>query len=190
VVALLAADGKADPGRVGMGGLSFGSEVTLWTLMHSDAIAAASVSSISPTPSYYLLNSLREAFRTNLRLMWQLGAPDETPERWKEISPAFRIERIRVPILFQLPEQEYRMLLDYALPLLRRNQGDLYVFPEEAHIKFQPRHKLAAYERNIDWFRFWLQAYEDPEPAKVEQYRIWRRMRAQASGENGERMSP
>lgn len=187
VVALLAAHEKADPGRVGMGGLSFGSEVTIWTLMHSNAIAAASVSSISPTPSYYLLNSLREAFRTNLRLMWQLGAPDETPERWREISPAFQLDRIRAPILFQLPEQEYRMLLDYALPLLRRKQGDLYVFPEEAHIKFQPRHKLAAYERNIDWFRFWLQEYEDPDPAKAGQYRIWRQMRAGNREERGER---
>lgn len=182
VVALLAADGKVDPGRVGMGGLSFGSEVTLWTLMHSDVVKAASVGSISPTPSYYLLNSLREAFRTNLRLMWQLGAPDETPGRWREISPAFQLDRIRAPILFQLPEQEYRMLLDYALPMLRRNQGDLYVFPEEAHIKFQPRHKLAAYERNLDWFRYWLQAYEDPDPAKAGQYRIWRQMHPQGSG--------
>lgn len=181
VVALLAADGKADPGRIGMGGLSFGSEVTLWTLMHSDVVTAASVSSISPTPSYYLLNSLREAFRTNLRLMWQLGAPAETPGRWEEISPAFQLGRIRAPILFQLPEQEYRMLLDYALPLVRREQGDLYVFPEEAHIKFQPRHKLAAYERNIDWFRFWLQGYEDRDPAKDGQYRIWRKMRERAS---------
>ncbi len=182
VVAALAAEGKVDPDRVGMGGLSFGSEVTLWTLMHSDVVAAASVSSISPTPSYYLLNSLRAPFRSNLQLMWQLGAPDETPERWKTISPAFQLDRVRVPVLFQLPEQEFRMLLDYALPLLRRKQGDLYVFPEEAHIKFQPRHKLAAYHRNIDWFRFWLQAYEDPDPGKTVQYRLWRQMRAHGSG--------
>jgi hypothetical protein len=130
VVALLSAEGRIDRNRVGMGGLSFGSEVTLWTLTHSDVVSVASVSSISTTPSYYLLNSLRDAFRTNLRLMWQLGAPEETPERWREISPVFQLDRIRAPILFQLPEQEFRMLLDYALPLLRRHQGDLYVFPE------------------------------------------------------------
>ncbi|WP_434211929.1 Atxe2 family lasso peptide isopeptidase [[Pseudomonas] boreopolis] len=179
VVALLSAQGRIDRSRVGMGGLSFGSEVTLWTLAHSDVVAAASVSSISTTPSYYLFNSLREAFRTNLARMWQLGAPEETPERWKEISPVFRLDRIRAPILFQLPEQEFRMLLDYAVPLLRRYQGDLYVFPEEAHIKFQPRHKLAVYERNTDWFRFWLQDYEDPSLDKAGQYRVWRNMKSQ-----------
>lgn len=180
VVAYLSAKGRIDRSRVGMGGLSYGSEVTLWTLAHSDVLTAASVSGVSVTPSYYLYNSLRDAFSVNLDRMWQLGAPEQTPERWREISPVFHLDRIRAPILFQLPEQEYRMTLDYALPLVRKRQGDMYVFPEESHIKFQPRHKLAVYERNIDWFRFWLQGYEDPSPMKAGQYRIWRRMKAEA----------
>jgi len=25
----------------------------------------------------------------------------------------------------------------------------------------------------VDWFRFWLQDYEDPDPAKAEQYKRW-----------------
>jgi dipeptidyl aminopeptidase/acylaminoacyl peptidase len=162
---------------VGMGGLSYGSEVTLWTLAHSDVVSAASVSSISPTPAYYLFNSLRAAFRSNLRKLWQLGAPAETPKQWKLISPLYHLDRIRAPILFQMPEQEYRMALDYALPLMSRHQADIYVFPDETHIKFQPRHKLAVYERNVDWFRFWLQGYEDPTPEKAGQYRIWREIR-------------
>lgn len=179
VVKLLSAEGRIDRARVGMGGLSYGSEVTLWTLAHSDVVKAASVSGISVTPTYYLFNSLRDAFRSTLRQLWQLGAPDETPKRWKKISPAYQLDRIRAPILFQLPEQEYRMTLDYALPLVRRHQADIYVFPDETHIKYQPRHKLAVYERNVDWFRFWLQGYEDPDPAKQKQYVHWREMRDQ-----------
>jgi hypothetical protein len=31
--------------------------------------------------------------------------------------------------------------------------------------------------RNIDWFRFWLQGYEDPNPVKKQQYAHWREMR-------------
>jgi dipeptidyl aminopeptidase/acylaminoacyl peptidase len=176
VVKLLSAEGRIDRTRVGMGGLSYGSEVTLWTLAHSDVVTAASVSGVSVTPTYYLFNSLRDAFRSNLREVWQLGAPNETPERWKELSPAYQLGRIEAPVLFQMPEQEYRETLDYALPLVRRQQADIYVFPDETHIKFQPRHKLVAYERNVDWFRFWLQGYEDPSPGKVGQYRIWREM--------------
>lgn len=177
VVKSLSAERRIDRTRVGMGGLSYGSEVTLWTLAHSDVVTAASVSSISVTPTYYLFNSLRDAFRSNLQKLWQLGAPDETPKRWKEISPAYQLDRVRAPILFQLPEQEYRMTLDYALPLVRRHQGDIYVFPDEPHIKFQPRHKLAVYERNVDWFRFWLLGYEDPDPAKRKQYTHWQEMK-------------
>ncbi|MHB1057903.1 MAG: Atxe2 family lasso peptide isopeptidase [Rhodanobacter sp.] len=181
VVRLLSAEGRIDRTRVGMGGLSYGSEVTLWTLTHSNAVSVASVSSMSVTPTYYLFNSLRGAFRSNLRKLWQLGAPDETPERWREISPTYNLDKIRAPILFQMPEQEYRMALDYALPLMRRHQADMYVFPDEPHIKFQPRHKLAVYERNIDWFRFWLQGYEDPNPDKAGQYRIWHGMKTKAA---------
>ena len=177
VVKLLSDEGRIDRTRVGMGGLSYGSEVTLWTLAHSNVVSAASVSGISVTPTYYLFNSLREAFRSNLRQQWQLGAPDETPKRWREISPAYQLDRIKAPVLFQLPEQEYRMTLDYALPLMRRHRADIYVFPDETHIKFQPRHKLAVYERNVDWFRFWLQGHEDPSPEKAGQYRLWRGMK-------------
>jgi dipeptidyl aminopeptidase/acylaminoacyl peptidase len=176
-VKMLSAEGRVDRTRVGMGGLSYGSEVTLWTLAHSGVVTAASVSSISVTPTYYLFNSLRDAFRSNLRKVWQLGAPDETPKRWREISPKYQLDRIKAPVLFQMIEQEYRMALDYALPLKRRHQADIYVFPDEPHIKFQPKHKLAVYERNVDWFRFWLQGYEDSSPWKVEQYRIWRGMK-------------
>ena len=71
--------------------------------------------------------------------------------------------------------------LDYAVPLLRADRADLYVFAHEPHQKFQPRHKLAVYERNLDWFRFWLMGTEDPDPAKASQYAYWRLMRARAS---------
>lgn len=177
VIELLSAKGGIDRSRVGMGGLSYGSEATMWTVMHSNLLAAASVTSPSITPNWYLFNSLRESFRSGAKKNWQLGTPEETPEQWRAISPVFNLDKIQVPILFQMPEQEYLVALEYTLPLICRHQGDVYVFPNEPHIKFQPRHKLAAYERNLDWFRFWLQGYEDPIPAKADQYKRWRVMK-------------
>lgn len=179
VVDLLASKGEIDRTKVGMGGLSFGTEATLWTVMKSDLLAAASVTSIGMSRNYYLFASMRgDAFSKPLKKFWQLGAPDETPERWRVLSPAENLDTIKAPILMQMPEQEYVMALDYAVPLMRDHRADLYVFPDEPHQKFQPRHKLAAYERNIDWFRFWLQGYEDPDPAKREEYKRWRVMKA------------
>jgi dipeptidyl aminopeptidase/acylaminoacyl peptidase len=178
VIDLLASKGEIDRTRVGMGGLSFGTEVTLWTVMKSDLLAAASVTSPMMSRNWYLFASMKgDAFLKPMKEFWQLGAQDETPERWRVLAPARNLDAIKAPILMQMPEQEYEMALDYAIPLIREHRADLYVFPNEPHQKFQPKHKLAAYERNLDWFRFWLQGYEDPDPAKQAQYAHWREMK-------------
>jgi dipeptidyl aminopeptidase/acylaminoacyl peptidase len=183
VVDLLASKGEIDRTKVGMGGLSFGTEATLWTVMKSDLLAAASVTSIGMSRNYYLFGTMRgEVYLRPLKEFWQLGSPEETAERWRLLSPAANLDKIKAPILMQMPEQEYVMALDYAIPLIRDQRADLYVFPNEPHQKFQPRHKLAAYERNIDWFRFWLQGYEDPDPAKRAEYKRWRVMKAAGVG--------
>ena len=176
LIDVLANRGLADRSRVGMGGLSFGSEVTMWAVMHSSLVSVASVASPQFEPSNYWFNNVRGRDHGRLlREVWDLGAPDETPERWRLISPALNVRRIGVPLLLQLPEQESR----YAIELFARlsqspTPTELYVFPDEPHIKVQPRHRLAVYRRNLDWFRFWLQGYEDPDPAKADQYRRWR----------------
>jgi hypothetical protein len=178
-VGVLVSRGEVDPRHIGMGGLSYGSAVTLWVAANSGLVSAASLSSPIVSPNYYLFGSLKgDVFSDGLREIWGLGAPDETPERWRVLSPVFNLDRLNLPILMQMPEQEYMQALDYAVPLIRSHRGDLYVFPNEPHQKFQPRHKLAAYERNLDWFRFWLQDYENSDPSKAEQYLHWREMRA------------
>lgn len=175
----LASEGRVDRSKVGMGGLSFGSEAMMWALIHSHAIAAASMASPTTSPMYYLLGSnIGDQFVSLLRSNWQLGNPDETPKQWQQISPTLNLGRIDAPILMQFSEQEYMHGLDYAIPLMRSNRADLYVFPHEPHNKFQPRHKLAVYERNLDWFRFWLLGLEDPAPEKAQQYAHWRSMRS------------
>jgi len=179
VIATLASQGRIDPTRVGMGGLSFGSEVTLWTATRSDLLSAASVTSPMATPNYFLFSSLKgDGFFAQLKKAWGLGAPADTAARWSVISPASNLDRINTPILMQMPEQEYLYALEYAIPLMRRNLVDLYAFPNEPHQKFLPRHKLAAYERNLDWFSFWLMGTEDPARGKEAQYLHWRSMRS------------
>jgi len=147
-------------------------------------LAAASVSSPRTSPlGYTLLSLYGESFFPRLRKYWQLGSPDETPERWRRLSPVFNLDKIRAPILMQLAEQEYVFSLEYAIPLMKDDRAELYVFPDEAHFKFQPRHKAAVYERNLDWFKFWLLDKEDLDPAKREVYVRWHRMKARAAGQ-------
>ena len=54
---------------------------------------------------------------------------------------------------------------------------EMFVLPDEPHVKWQPAHRLAMYERVIDWFAFWLQGERDCNAAKDEQYRRWTAMR-------------
>src|SRR3546814_10133543 len=72
--------------------------------------------------------------------------------------------------------------LEYALPLVRDRKADVYVFPGEPHIKFGPRHKLVVYERNLDWFRFWLQGHDRADPVDPGQYSVWRSMEGARNG--------
>ena len=176
LIGLLADRGLVDRARVGMGGLSFGTEVTLWTLIHSELIAAASIASPQFEPASYWFNGVRgRDYHRGLREVWGLGAPEETPEQWRLLSAAMNAERIGAPLLMQLAEQESRYAVELHARLTNSTTpAELYVFPEEPHIKVQPRHRLAVYGRNLDWFRFWLLGLEDPDPAKAEQYRRWR----------------
>ncbi|WP_158755061.1 Atxe2 family lasso peptide isopeptidase [Dyella sp. S184] len=186
-VDLLASSGEIDRTRVGMGELSFGTEITMWTAFNSDLLAATSITGALLSRSMYLHGSLKgKEFISRAHKVWQLGSPDETPEQWKRIGLEFNLDKIRSPVLMQVPEQEYVWLLDSAVPLMLDHKADLYVFPQAPHFKFQPRQLLAANERNVDWFRFWLQDYEDPDPEKKSQYAVWREMKAHASnrGEN------
>lgn len=168
-----------DPRRVGMAGLSFGSEATMWTLFHSDLLAAAAIASSQIEPAYYWVNAVRGRNQPEvLRRFWGLGAPDETPEAWRRQSAALNVDRIAAPLLMQLPEQEARNVIELYARLSRSpTPTELYVFPDAAHIKVQPRHRLAAHQRYLDWFRYWLQGHADADPARADQYRRWRLLR-------------
>ena len=119
-VDLLASRGEIDPHRVGVGGLSAGAEVALWTATQSRTVHAVSIATPVIAPSFYLLMSpWEEVFRSRLDRYWQLGAPDETPVRWNRIVPPTDPRRLNAPVLMQLAEQEYRYALDYAVPWIR-----------------------------------------------------------------------
>jgi hypothetical protein len=36
---------------------------------------------------------------------------------------------------------------------------------------------MLSQQTTVDWYGFWLKGEEDPDPAKVEQYKRWRELR-------------
>jgi len=178
----LAEAGTIDRAQVGMGGFSFGSEVALWTAIHSDLLAAVSIASAQWEPANYWLSALQGPKTRELsKVVWGLGPPDETPEAWARLSPANNAARVRAPVLLQLPEQEARQIPELVVRLRdARVPVEFIGFPDENHIKVQPRHRLAVYQRNSDWLRYWLQGERDPSPDKAAQYQRWDAMRRTA----------
>lgn len=179
LVDLLARRGLIDRNKVAMGGFSIGSEVTTWIALHSDLLAALSIASAQSDPTGYWFDAIGAGDRPKIiRKVWGLGTPEETPARWKLVSAALNAERIRAPILLQLSEQEARQIPEFYARLTGSpTPAELYAYPDEDHLKIEARHRLAAYERNLDWFRYWLQNYRDPDSGKVVQYARWDRMK-------------
>ena len=94
------------------------------------------------------------------------------------MSVARRAREINTPTLIQDEGSEYLR----ALPLwsAMRDEGkaiEMHVFPNDTHLLMQPIHTLVNFERQLDWFKFWLKHEEDPVPSKRDQYERWRRMR-------------
>ena len=168
--------GLIDPERVGIAGYSHGEEIAGYAVTHTDLFHAA-VGAVLYDPCFYFTGGTEwwDQFDT-----WGLGGWPQAKSKsnWQQIDMSMNAERIRTPILENASDTEflvylpvYRSLLDLGKPV------ELYIYPQELHVRNQPKHRLEVYERNLDWFRFWLKQEEDPSPAKVEQYRRWRRLR-------------
>ena len=97
---------------------------------------------------------------------------------WKPQSLALNADHIDTPLLMQLADREYILALEGFTALREFEKPvEMYVYPDEYHYKWQPAHRLAVYERNVDWFDFWLRGRTDPDSAKASQYQRWEAMR-------------
>jgi hypothetical protein len=98
---------------------------------------------------------------------------------WFHRAPGFHLDQIATPLRIEaigpvsvLTEWEiYASLREQHKPV------DLIYIPAGQHILQKPLDRLASQQGNVDWFRFWLESYEDSDPAKASQYERWRSMR-------------
>lgn len=169
--------GVVDPARVGITGLSDGATSTRFALVNSRSFAAASISTCC-TDTNAVMTGAGVAFADKMR---ELGMPptiDHDEAFWAPLSMSLSARRMDRPLLMQLADREMGLSLETFTALREAGQPvEMYVFPDEYHIKVQPRHRQAIYERNLDWFSFWLQGKVDPDPAKAEQFRRWQAMK-------------
>lgn len=154
-VKLLIERGVIDSKAIGITGLSDGSSTVQFAALNSPTFSAAIVSGCCWDRSQTSLLGPAVASRY-ARIGWP-GISENSSSFWSRMSLSQNARRVPFPMLFSAADEEFRMALE-AFTALREvgKPADLYVFPGEHHIKWQPAHRLAAYQRAIDWFRYWL----------------------------------
>ncbi len=170
--------GAVDAERIAITGLSDGTATIQWALLHSRRYRTAIMSTCCEDPSTVAFGA-GPAFAAETRAWGYPPAGKDDPDFWKEYSLARNAARVNVPILIHAADREYRLSLETVASLREFGKPvELYVFPDEYHIKWQPRHRRAIYERVLDWLDFWLLEREDPNPAKTAQFVRWRALRS------------
>ena len=176
----LVREGIVDASRVGISGVSDGADTVSFAVIHTSKVfAAASSAGASWNPIAFFLNGLGEK-----QLMTSRGLPLPYSEidqgHWGEISMGMRANEIDTPLLMNVSDME--MLTDtQTVASMKHFQRpvEMWVFPNEHHIKSQPAHRYSVYKRNVQWFQFWLQDVEVQDPVDPEQYSRWRALRDQ-----------
>jgi dipeptidyl aminopeptidase/acylaminoacyl peptidase len=154
------ATGAIDPGRLGITGMSDGATTTQFALNTLKRFQAAAISTCCDEPSG--LFSVGPAYRDAV-LAWGYPRQGEGGGAfWKPMSLAANASTLRTPLLIQIPDAEYRWSLETVSALAQHGGAvDMYVFPDENHVKAHPAHRAAIYRRSVGWFEFWLRGSTD-----------------------------
>jgi dipeptidyl aminopeptidase/acylaminoacyl peptidase len=141
--------GVVDPERVGITGFSHGEEIVGYAITHSHLFHAA-IGAAGYDPCFFYIGGTvwQKMFER-----WGLGGWPEgaAKERWEEISMSLRADRITIPLLENASDSEYVSYLPRVIALRELGKPvELRIYPDELHVRNQPRHKYEIYMRNVD----------------------------------------
>jgi len=170
--------GIVDPKKVGLAGLSRGADILEYTIGHSQAFQAAIESGPGARDPYFFY--MAGGVWHELFAKWGLGGWPEGDSRknWEALAASLNADRIETPLLMNSADSEFLANLALYTSLEQLHKPvELFIHVNELHVKNQPKHRYEIYERNLDWFRFWLEGEEDASPEKKNQYLRWERLR-------------
>ncbi|MBB6144387.1 dipeptidyl aminopeptidase/acylaminoacyl peptidase [Silvibacterium bohemicum] len=192
-VDMLDKTGRIDPSKVGIIGFSRTGWEVEFDLVHAHTrYAAATVAdNVQYSLSDYWLYPWLDGDYERM-----YGGPPygSTLGNWEKYSISFNLESIHTPLLLEMMGYGAHEDLPFKWPgSIPRNLAnrfeitkglsrlkkpfEMYYYPDEQHQPDHPKARVASLQRNLDWYRFWLQGYEDPQPAKRDQYEGWEHLR-------------
>lgn len=184
-------EGLVDSSRVGIIGFSRTGWYTEFILAHS-AIhyhAATVADNVHFSLGEYWL---RHDVDTIKSFEVTYGGPPygSTLKNWLAGSVSFNLDKIHTPLLMEemgdgkyydstdSPPLSLAVNFEVFTGLNRLNRPvEMYYYPNDGHTPEHPQARLATLQRNVDWYRFWLQDYERPDPEDPQQYVRWRKLR-------------
>jgi dipeptidyl aminopeptidase/acylaminoacyl peptidase len=172
-------EGLVDPERIGIIGFSRTCFYVMETLTTVSIHLKAALITDGVMEDYFQYMLRPELLAEESNPM--IGGPPfgKGLQQWLKRSPGFNLDKITTP-LFIVAEGSDSLLTmwePYAGLHYLHKPVDLMMLDTDEHVLTNPAVRLASQGSSVDWFRFWLQGYEDPAPAKAEQYKRWRELR-------------
>jgi hypothetical protein len=180
VLDYLCGRGIVDSARVGLIGFSRTGLAVEYMLTHSSyPVSAASLADISDAGYFRYIARIKDPGSARDSEIINGGIPfGKGLESWLKTSPDFNLDKVRTPVLMsaQSPISLLYVWEWFAgLSRLERPVELLYM-PDADHVLVKPQDRIISQGGNVDWFDFWLTGHEDPDPAKMEQYKRWEKL--------------
>ena len=179
--------GVADPDRLAIAGYSHGAWLAPMVMVRDRRYVAGSfaegsqnaIMNYSLMPMY--LNVITHDAQRGVSLY-------DDPAFYIDQSPDLQFGGLETAMLFEAGGKSLSVSMIGSQKAARRAgiPAEYVVYPKVGHALDVPRLQRESAMRNLDWFRFWLQGHEDPDPDDAEQYGRWRDMRAERCASNEE----
>jgi len=146
------ARGDIDPRRVGIGGWSYGAQMSAWAIGHTNRFAAAVIGGcvFDEASEYGTEDSPADD-------EWYFGTPWEHPEVYARNSPATFIGNAKTPTLIVHGEDDPTNPVGQSKALYRALkhlgvEARLVTYPGEPHLPRQEQHQVDILKRMLDWY--------------------------------------
>jgi dienelactone hydrolase len=172
--------GIADPARLGAAGHSHGGWLGPLLIERSRGFRAASFAEGWANNVLMYLQGSAERNREVHDRVEGVGFYTD-PLHYLENSPDRNLEGLHTPILFEFGIHSGAL---QALVFAKATHffgvpSETVLYPDTAHNLRLPALAAESAQRNVDWFRFWLQDIERSDASVEEQYRRWRALKQQ-----------